>query len=232
MQVWPVSTDADDDIVTDRDRVDPAGIDLAEVVRYELLQPANLTDAAGIAVCTAEVEAAQPVNPAACTFGYLIEIRLDFRRELVVDQSGEVLFHQSDDRECGERRHQRGTLFPDISTILDRLDNRGVRRGSTDAELLERLHKGRLGVTGRRRGGVALGIELLAGDLLPSLNPWHAAFFVVAAALLVVLAFDVRAQEARECNRGAARAELGLLTARGLADQADRHGLADGVRHL
>ena len=102
----------------------------------------------------AEVEPAQPRHPAGLAPGDLVERLLHPRGEVVVDQVGEVPLQQRDHGERDERRHQRGALLEHVAAVQDRADDRGVRGRPADLPVFQLLDQRRLGVAGRRPGGV------------------------------------------------------------------------------
>ena len=164
-----------------RDRVDAAGVDLLEPLADDLLEAAGLGDAAGVPALAAEVELGQPVDPLQVAVGDLVELLLQRGGEVVVDELGEVLLEQVHHGEGDERGHQRVALLPDVPAVLDRLHDRRVGRRPADAQLLEPGDQARLGVAGRRAGGVALGVQLLGVELLAALQAGQPALGVVAA---------------------------------------------------
>ena len=164
LQVRAVAPDAHDDaVVADRDRVDPARVDLFQPRLDEPLEAALRGDAFlvldGVRVLGAEVEPAQPVDARALAVGDVVEVVLDRRGEVVVDEPGEVGLEQADDRERRPGRDERRALLPDVAAVLDGLHDRRVGGRAADAELLHRLDQRRLGVARRRRGGVPVGLE-------------------------------------------------------------------------
>ena len=131
--------------------------------------------------------------------------------EVVVDEPREVLLEQLHDREGEERRHERRALLEDVAAVLDRADDRGVRRRPPDPALLERAHERRLGVASGRRGRVAVRARArVASSSSPSARRRQAALVVVVRRL-VVAALLVGGEEAAEGDHGAGGAELGVL---------------------
>ena len=187
-----------------------------------------------LAVVLAEIEAAQPLDALLVACGDAVEIVLHARGEAVVDEPPEVLLEQRDDGEREERRNERRPLLEDVAPVEDRAEDRCVRRGAADAELLERAHERRLGVARRRVRLVSLRLELLELDRVALRHVRQAAFVVFALghALVRVAALLVGGEEAAECDHRAGGAELRLLARRGGAGDAERDGLAGGVLHL
>ena len=140
------------------DRVHHPSIDVGEAGRHLLLETGLATFA------LAEVEATQPRLSFLGTVCDAIEVVFHTRREGVVDEVREVALHDVYDGEGRERRNQRRALFPDVPAILDGPDDRGIRRRTTDSELLEPLHQRSFGVASRRRRGVTLDFERAGGS--------------------------------------------------------------------
>ena len=126
-------------VVEEADGVDPAGVDALEVDSDELLQPAGAGDRVRDAVLAAEVKIVQPVRALLMTVGDLVKFVLQCRGEVVVDQSPEMLLEQPGHSESHPRRDQCGALLIDVATILNGLDDRGIRRRAADPEILQCL---------------------------------------------------------------------------------------------
>ena len=124
----------------------PPGVDLAEAGRDLGVQ----TDVS----VRPEVEGVQPRNALGLTVGDVIEVVFHARREVVVDQAGEVLFQQVGDSEGTQRRYQRRALLEHVLP-LDGLHDGGVCGGPAHAVFLHPLDERGLGVAGRGLGGVA-----------------------------------------------------------------------------
>ena len=112
----------------------------------------------------AEVEAAQPRHPLRLAPGDLVERVLHLRGELVVDELAEVPLEQRDHREREEGGHQRGALLEHVAAVEDRPDDARVGRRAADLAVFELLDQRRLGVPGRRPGGVLGGREAQRGQ--------------------------------------------------------------------
>ena len=154
LDVGAVATDPDHDRVvgrrlqvTDREGGQLAGVDLAQL-GDQPLQPLPVAVAA-------EVEVGQHRDPLGVAAGDLVQHLLHLGGERVVDQLGEVLLQQPGDREGQPGRHQRRALLEHVVAAGDGADDRGVRRGPADLQLLQLGHQRRLGVAGRRPGLVA-----------------------------------------------------------------------------
>src|SRR5690606_27840916 len=118
------------------------------------------------------------------------------RREVVVDELGEVALQQRHHREGGERRHQGGALLEHVPPVLDGGHDRRIGGGTTHAQLLQPLDQRRLGVAGRWLGGVPGGLETLHRQVYTLLEGRQDAFLVVC--VLFVPPLDVRREESRE----------------------------------
>ncbi len=146
-EVWPVLATPCHDRYTvggiaDGERVDLPRIDRFEGIdRDESFQPGM--------VAASRVEALEVGSHLLFTAGDLVEILLHESGEVVVDVVAEVLLEKTDNSEGLERRGQSGAVFANVATILDRRDDRRVRRGSADPELFEPLDEAGLGVAGR-----------------------------------------------------------------------------------
>ena len=97
----------------------------------------------------------------------------------------------------------------------------------------------RLGVAGRRRRRVPLGIELPGVEPLAPLDAGQPALGVIGAGLVVtigaralVAGLDVGAQEAREGDRASTGGELDRLVGAAAAGEPDADRLPDRVGHL
>ena len=243
-----------------RDRVDLPGVDLAQVGGHRGLQPQPAVSPPAAApvrrwavargrlpagpaarpVAVAEVEAGEPGQRLVATAGDLVEVVLHGRGEPVVDQVAEVALEQPDHGEGGEARHQRGALLPHVAPVEDGGDHAGVGRRPADAQLLHGLHQRRLGVAGRRLGGVRARLEArAAGPRSPSASGGSTTSRSASSASGSSSPFDVGPQEAGEGDDPAAGRELDLGTpARAPASaghgrrQADLGARPGGVGHL
>src|SRR6185312_6975694 len=105
--------DPDDDLAAvlvgeQRDGVDAAGVDVAEVLGDQLLEPAGTGDVLVTGtVGAAEVERGQEVDGGVVSAGDLVQLVLHGGGEVVVDQAGVVPLHQPDHREGQEGRDHR-----------------------------------------------------------------------------------------------------------------------------
>ena len=156
-------------------------------------------------VAVAEVEASQPRDAFFVARGDPVEIVLEPRREVVVDQLLEVPLEKLRHRERDERRHERGALLVDVAAVEDRPHDRGVRRRAADAALLERLDEARLGVARRRARLVALRLERGRVQRLADRQRRQPALLVVLGRLVAPRL--VRLEKPRERDDGAACAE-------------------------
>ena len=214
--------------VRDRNGVDLAGVDLAEVV-HDAQQ-------AGLGVFT-EVEVLEPGGSGRLAVGDLVQVRFHVGRELVVHVVVEVLLEQPDHGERDPARDQRGALLPDVAAVLDGGDGGGVGRRAADALLFQLRGQRRFGVARRRRGLVADGDDVRGRERVALGHVRQAACFLgVVVAAAFVLAFFIGGQEAGEGDDGARGGEFGVA-AGGRAihshrAEADGGGGALGVGHL
>ena len=148
----------------------------------------------------AEVEPLQPGLEGLTAFGDFVELVFHLRRELVVDQIREVELQEIHHGEGAKRRHQGLALLPDVAAPVDRLHDRRVRRGATDAEVFELLDQCRLGVAIGRLGLVQLGLGPLDGDLAAFAQGRQEALLVGQFGLGIVGALHVGPAKARELN--------------------------------
>ena len=216
----------------DGERVDGGRVDVGDVLFDEFLQ-SEFTEMAHFGVT--EVEGVQPDVLGEQLAGDLVEVLLDARGELVVDERREVLLEQRDDGERGPCGNERLTLLPHVTPVLHRLDDRSPRRRSTDAEFLELLHDRRLGVARGWRSFVASRQQFGHRNSVAHGENGQQRFALTLG--VVVARLFVRASVSGEGDGGAARGEravvrprLGGRHCRG--PQPDRHGDAVGVGHL
>ena len=137
-----------------------SGNELTSRASMSLMSPtSDFRPGSSFAVGGAEVEPAQPRHPFGLAAGDLVEDVLHPRGELVVDQLAEVPFQQGDDGEGEERGNQRGALLEHVAAVQDGADDGRVGGRPADLPVLQLLDQRRLGVAGRRPGGVLGGGE-------------------------------------------------------------------------
>ena len=137
-----------------------------------------------------------------------------------------MLLEHRGDGEGRPTRHQRRALLPHVAAVLDGLHDRGVGRGSPDAELLELGHEAGLGEAGRRLGRMALRGEVRGVEAVRGGEGREAPLLVVVAAPLL------HEHPATVGDHGAGGRELGVAARRRDGTEAHRDGLSDGVVHL
>src|SRR5262249_2780043 len=120
---------------------------------------------------------------------------------------------QRDDGEREEGRNERRALLEDVTAVQDRADDGRVGGRAADLAVLELLHQARLGIAGRRAGGVLGRAEAQRGQRVAGGPHRKAALGVVAVAVLLRRAFPVSLEEALGVDDLASGAELGLLLA-------------------
>src|SRR6266545_4496948 len=218
--------------VEQRDRVDATGVDLGELLGDQLLQPAGPRDAALHAGGAAEVEGTQEVRSRLVAGGDRVQLVLHRGGEGVIHQAAEVLLHQPHHGERQERRDQRLAALEHVPPVLDGLHDRRVRGRTADAELFQGLDQRRLGVAGRRLGGVADRLEPLLGQLLVLDQPGQPALAVVRLGRLVVGGLHVRLQEPGIGDGLAGGGEVAGLARGGDGLDPYRDRVADRVGHL
>ena len=230
----------------ERERVDLGGVDLVEVLLHQTLQAAQRVlaetglggDRLGAAVASvAEVEAFEPLLLGPTAVRDLVEVVVDRGGEVVVDQRVEVFFEQSDHGEGGPGRHERLTPLPHVPAVLDGLDDRRPRGGTTDAQLFEPLHERCLGVAGGRRRAVAVRFDRRDRYLiaLGQRRKQRFALGLVVAGLL--FGDDVHGAVSGKRDRGARRRELAVgeftgVAIGGVRSQTHADGDTGGIGHL
>ena len=106
------------------------------------------------------VELVEHLDLAEVALGDVVEFLLHVRGEGDVDHVGEVLDQLVGDDLADVGGREPLVLQRDVLTTLDRVDDRGVRGRTADAQLLQRLDERRLGEPRRRLGEVLLGQDL------------------------------------------------------------------------
>ncbi len=230
----------------ERERVDLGGVDLVEVLLDQSLEAEQRVlaeagfggDRLGVTVAgVAEVEALEPLVLGATSAGDLVEVGVDRRGEVVVDERVEVLLEEADHGEGGPGRHERLALLPDVAAVLDGLDDRRPRRRPTDAELFEPLDQRCLGVSRGRRRAVTVRFDRSDRHLV-ALVQWRQQRLVLGVVVpRLLFRGDVDGAVAGERDRGTGGSELavgqlagGVIGGVGRESHAD--GDADGVGHL
>src|SRR5262249_30259919 len=151
--------------------------------------------------------------------------------EVVVDEPAEVLLEEPHHRERQPRRHQRGALLVDVTTVEDRPDDRCVRRRPADLPLFQLADQGRLGETSRWTRLVPGRLQRLDADHV-ALGELGQPRLTVVTLLGVVGTLDVRLEETVEGDHAPRAGELARLTrGRGRTDP-DGNRLALKVSHL
>ena len=232
LHVRAITADACDDLEAvlvgaERDRVDLARVDLFLLIGQDRLETRR---------AVAVIEALQVRQALLVTARDGVELLLHLRREVGVDQRGEVALHQRHDREGGEGRHERRALLEHVVPPLDRVDDRGVRAGSTDARFLEQLDQRRLRQTRGRRRVVLVGGQLVERDVLALLDVRQERLALGQRRVRVVRTLDVGTQVTGEVDDAAVGLEHDVVLhtiGRGrLARDAQHHAAPFGVRHL
>ncbi len=160
LQVRAVAADPDHHVAASviheqRDGVDATGVDLTQVVGDHALEATTTGDGVLLGRVATEVERAQEVQRRGVATGDVVEFVLHRGGEVEVHQPREMLLEQPDHGERQERRDQRLVALAHVPAVLDRLHDRGVRRGPPDAQFFQGLDQRSFGVPGRRLGRVA-----------------------------------------------------------------------------
>ena len=177
----------------------------------------------------AEIEPLQVVHVAEFPSADRVQLVLHLGGEPVIDQVGKMVFEQPRDGERGPGRHQDVTS-PDLEDVLpgeNRVDDRGIGARPPDAHLLQRPGKRGFAVPVGRLGGVALGLQLAAGEHLAHRDRRQHVVPVGQFGLRIVGTFHVRAEITRKLDRLAADLERGPVHVDG-----DRDPVTPGVGHL
>ena len=215
-------THAQGDVIRDLDRVDRAGIDLAQVIN-DVLQT--------LGSIITEIERRQPVLIFELASGDLIQVVLKTSREIVIHVLAEVLLEQADHRERGPRRNQRATTLGDITAVHDRRNRRSVRRRAADLTLLKLSNNRGFRVAGRRRRLVTLCLDVLARQRI-TLRQLRQPNLLALLLSFLALTFLVSSKETRERDDRTRRRELSHATIRGLTLNLDRGRRTLRISHL
>ena len=203
-------------------RVHSPSVDLAEAFVDLVFQTFDLV--------IAKVELAEPRDGFTGSTGDGVEVFLHTTGVGVVHQIWEVLFEQTHDRECLERRDEGRALLPDVLAVLDGAHDRRVRRWATDFEFRQLLDQRCLGIPGRRLGLMPIGGQRLRSHRIA--NDERRQLLTLRFLLLSIGVLDIDPSEALMINDRSAGRERNISAgARGRSD-SDRHRLASGVGHL
>ena len=138
-----------------------------------------------------------------------------------------MIFEQFDDGERHPSRDECTTFFEGVVAILNRVDDRGVRAGATDAAFFERFGEGGFAVSTRRLRVVLFRIHADAFQHFADHDAGEHGFLIGEFGIRRVAAFDVRSQVAGEVDRFAADLERAAF-----AFDRDHDAAAAGVGHL
>ena len=224
-EVRTVAANAQVHTFADGDGVDLAGIDIAEVVDDGL---ESLT----VLILVSEVEPGQPVVAVLFAHRDPVELGFEVGGERVVDETGEVLFEQTDDGERQPAGHQCVAASGHIAAVLDDGDRRSIRRGTADAELLELLDQAGFGETRRRSGGVSVGFGLDDRQRLALFDLRQSRLPGLRVVARRILPFFIRGEETAEGDDSAAGAESGFVPVSECRTDLDGRGLALRIGHL
>ena len=179
----------------------------------------------------AEVETAQHGKPGLLPVGHKVEDFFHPGGEVEIDQVAEVVFEQADHRKTQPGGDQRGTPFHHVAPVLNGGDDAGIRGGSADSAFFQGFHQAGLGVARGRFGFVAGGGDVCEIDDV-ALGQHRQSGSAGGTVVLLVGAFLVGGQEAREQHDGAGGAEFGVPGVGGVRAQAHGRGGFFRIRHL
>ena len=226
LQVGAELAHAQHNAVSNRDGVNTAGVDFTQVIDDSLQTALRIT---------AEVELIQPLDAGFLAARDAVEILFHLCGELVVHVGAEAGFKQAHHGERGPGGNQRTRTNVHVSAVHDGRNNRRVGGRAANAQLVQGLHEGRLGVARRRQGLVASGLNRLGGQCLAGGQVRQALLSVLRLTFghaRCVNAFLVGGEEAAEGDDGAGCCELGVLAVGGHGAQAHGGGGTGRVGHL
>ena len=163
--------------------------------------------------------------------GDLVQLLFNSGGERVIDERREVINHQAYNGERGPRRNKRLALFPYVTAVDNRAENRGVCGWPTDAQFFESLDESRLGESTWWRSIVADRVDRFNCDRVANFKKRKQRLLF---GLGVFFNFLIRLAVSGERNCCTARRELavGYWGRLSVAADAHRHRRAVGVRHL
>ena len=194
-----------------RIRAQPLGLDRAHLAGVDLLARGHAAEQLAL------VEVGQVGLAIVPAVGDLVEPVLHRRRELHVNDLAQGLLEQVGHGHRGEGGHQLALRGLHVAAALDRLDDRGIGAGATDALRLERLDQRGLAVARRRSGLVARGLDVLQIHHVALVEARQRVALVVELLRGIVGALDVGPEETGEQHLATARAQhardavLGIL---------------------
>ena len=146
--------------------------------------------------------------PGNLVVGDAVELFFEPGREIIFDVAGEEVFQERDHDAALVLAMQALFLEPHIAAVLEHLEDRGIGRGTADAEFFHALDEGSFRKARRRLG------EMLGDGQFVLLQPFALAHRGQAAAVLivtvVVAAFLIKREEAVELDDLAGGAKLEL----------------------
>ncbi len=150
---------------------------------------------------------------------------------------GEIVFDVAREEVFQERDHDAALVFavqalllePDVAAVLQHLQDRGIGRGTADAELFHALDQGGFGEARRRFGKMLGDGEILALQRFALAHGGEAARVLVVA--VVVAAFLIEREEAVEFDHLAGGAQF-QHTGAGLGRDIDGGAFQLGQFHL
>ena len=162
----------------------------------------DLADGAG----ERDPELAQDLAPVDLVVGDAVELLLEVGGEVVFDVARKEAFQERDDNPPAVLRHQPALVDADVFAVLEHLQDRGIGRGTADAELFHALDEGRLRIARRRLSEVLGRGDVFLGERLARAHRRQPARLLVLG--VVVAALLVELEEAVELEDAAGRPQL------------------------
>ena len=156
-------------------------------------------------------EVAQHLFPIDFVIGDEVELFLKGGGEIIADIAGEEAFKEGGDDAALVLGIEAFLIQPDVITVAQHPERRGIGRGPADAEFFHPLDEARLGEARRRLGAVLARFDLVAGQRLAGGHRRQTARFIV---FFVVAAFLIELQETVEADHLAGGAQVELVYGR------------------
>ena len=179
----------------------------------------------------AEVKVLQPPGRGAISRSDIVQNLLHVRREAHIDQVGELIFEELDRSERRKRGRQLRSAAPHVFAAHDRVYNRGVGAGPSDALFFEHLHQRGFRVPGGRLRLVLHGLHVAANQLVALGHGRQRAVAMLQSGVRVVGPFHIGPVEPLKFNLLSRRPEAGRVLAFAGLD-AHRAAAHAGLGHL
>ena len=170
----------------------------------------------------------QRIDPVVVARFNLVELVLQLRSELHVQQVGEILDQQAGQCDAEFRRHQPAFLILHVLPVTQRPQDGSISAGTPDTQFLQLTDQGSLGVSRRRLREVLVGNQLANLHLLAFLENRQRG--VMAVLVLFPGGFSLRflinrgkTREAHHGTGGAKSVRPGLHVNPGLIDDRRTH---------